>query len=245
MSNHNKLRLGEIVNGFQPPKPPHNLNLKGAHVSLAPLDKSAHAKELFTAFQASKEGHTWDYLPYGPFSEYNDFSAWLATIEKIADPYYLVIKKNDTNQACGMASYLRIKTITSSIEIGNVNFSSQLQKSVAGTEAMYLMIKWAFEIGGYRRCEWKCHSLNRPSRLASQRLGFSFEGITRQADIVKQRNRDTAWLAIIDKEWPLLKECFGRYLDEDNFTDNGKQKISLRELTQKLLFKIDPSLGRN
>ena len=134
----------------------------------------------------------------------------------------------------GVASYLRIDPGNGSIEVGHINYSPLLQRTFAGTEAMYLMMKQAFELG-YRRYEWKCNALNAPSREAAQRLGLSFEGIFRQAKIVKGRNRDTAWYAAIDTEWPAVQKAFLRWLDPSNFDEQGKQRIRLSDLTKPIL----------
>ena len=117
----------------------------------------------------------------------------------------------------------------------------QLQRTRAATEAMYLMMKWAFETG-YRRYEWKCDALNAPSRRAAQRLGFSFEGVFRQATVVKGRNRDTAWFAMIDREWPALNEAFNLWLSPDNFDGNGQQREALSDLTRLVRVSSDPTL---
>ena len=133
-----------------------------------------------------------------------------------------------------MASYLRIDPNSGSIEVGGINFSPLLQRKPAATEAMYLMMKHAFELG-YRRYEWKCNALNAPSRKAAQRLGFSYEGIFRQALVVKGRNRDTAWYAAIDSEWPALDAAFSQWLSVDNFDALGIQKTKLSALTSPIL----------
>ena len=113
-----------------------------------------------------------------------------------------------------------------------------LQKTREGSEAMYLMMKWAFEVG-YRRYEWKCNALNKKSRYAAQRLGLSYEGVFRQISINKGKNRNTAWFAAIDKEWNSLNECFIKYLANENFDTNDKPKVSLSELTKPILYKLD------
>ena len=137
----------------------------------------------------------------------------------------------------GVASYLRIAPGAGSIEVGHINFSPLLQRTPAATEAMYLMMRHAFELG-YRRYEWKCDALNAPSRAAAERLGLSFEGVFRQALVYKGRNRDSAWYAAIDKEWPALKSAFERWLAPENFDASGRQRKKLAELQAA---KIDDS----
>ena len=137
-----------------------------------------------------------------------------------------------------MASYLRIDPKPGSIEVGHINFSPLLQRKPAATEAMFLMMQRAFDLG-YRRYEWKCDALNAPSRKAALRLGLSYEGIFRQATLYKQRNRDTAWFAAIDQEWPQLREAFTRWLAPENFADSGQQRVSLSTLTAPILKKTE------
>jgi RimJ/RimL family protein N-acetyltransferase len=136
-----------------------------------------------------------------------------------------------SGEAVGVASYLRIRPDCGSIEVGHLNFSPRLQRTPAATEAMFLMMRHAFELG-YRRYEWKCDSLNEPSRKAARRLGLSFEGILRQATGRKGRNRHTAWYAAIDKEWPALRAAFETWLSADNFDEQGKQRVSLASLSR-------------
>ena len=140
----------------------------------------------------------------------------------------------ETNKAAGLASYLRITPESGSLEVGHLAFSPQLQATTAATEALYLLMKHAFDLG-YRRYEWKCDALNQPSRRAAQRLGFSFEGIFRQATLYKGRNRDTAWYAVTDKEWPELERAFKTWLRPENFDRDGQQRTSLSNLTAPLL----------
>ena len=157
------------------------------------------------------------------------------------DTVFYAIKNLKTGAYEGVASFLRINPAAGSIEVGHINMSPALQQTPAATEAMYLMMQWAFD-AGYRRYEWKCHSLNVPSRRAAQRLGFSYEGIFRQAGIVKGRNRDTAWFAAIDSEWPALKEAFRAWLDASNFDASGGQNERLSDLTRLVRPGSDPSL---
>jgi RimJ/RimL family protein N-acetyltransferase len=128
-----------------------------------------------------------------------------------------------------------------SIEVGHINYAPALQRTRAGTEAMYLMMRWAFE-AGYRRYEWKCNALNLGSRRAAQRLGFSYEGVFRQAAVIKGRNRDTAWFAAIDSEWPALREAFEAWLSPSNFDADGQQKERLGDLTRLVRVASDPAL---
>ena len=153
------------------------------------------------------EGKNWTYLAYGPFETLEGYTAWLDGCSKSSDLVSFAIIDQKTDKAVGLACYLRIDPANGSIEVGHLNFSPLLQRLPGATEAMFLMMQHAFELG-YRRYEWKCHAFNAPSRAAAQRLGFSFEGVFRQATVVKGRNRDTAWYAMIDREWPALQDGF-------------------------------------
>jgi RimJ/RimL family protein N-acetyltransferase len=144
--------------------------------------------------------------------------------------------------ACGVASYVNIEPSSGAIEVGHIHYSPQLQRTRMATESMYLMMKKAFELG-YRRYSWKCDSLNKASRAAAQRLGLSFEGIFRQAKVYNERNRDTAWYAAIDSEWPQLEEAFVTWLASDNFDDQGTQRLRLSDLTRPIL--LTAAFGHN
>ena len=141
-----------------------------------------------------------------------------------------------TDRAIGVAAYLRIAPEAGSIEVGHINFSPLLQRTPAATDAMYLMMRQAFELG-YRRYEWKCDALNGPSRAAAERLGLTFEGIFRQEVVYKGRNRDSAWYAAIDREWPALKAAFETWLSPENFGPDRQQRQRLSVLTRLALTK--------
>jgi len=178
----------------------------------------------------------WTYLPYGPFESPDGYRDWVTERSRDSDPLFLAIVDGATGLATGVASYLRIDSGNGSIEVGHLAYSPLLQRTPAATEAMYLMMRHAFELG-YRRYEWKCNALNTPSRVAAQRLGFAYEGIFRQASVVHGRNRDTAWYAIIDSEWPALQAAYEQWLAPANFDSDGQQKTRLSELTAPLLYQ--------
>jgi len=178
------------------------------------------------------------YLPYGPFDSQVDYAKWIKSFEEGDDPIFFAVISKKLKKAIGIASFLRINPAKGLIEVGHINYSPLLQKTTEATEAMFLMMKWVFD-NGYRRYEWKCNALNLKSRRAAQRLGFSYEGVFRQMTISKGRNRDTAWFAIIDKEWAEIERCFDQFLSESNFDNNGKSKVSLTSLTEPLLYKVD------
>ena len=231
--------VGPIVPDWTPPPRPDHTVMQGHYVRLEQLSADPHAALLFRAF----DGHdaVWDYMPVGPFASAAQFHRWMRGATAGDDIRFFAIHDLDTGQPGGFASFLRIKPESGSIEVGFIAMAPQLQRTRAATEAMYLMMKWAFD-AGYRRYEWKCDALNRPSRAAAQRLGFSYEGIFRQATVVKGRNRDTAWFAIIDREWPALDEAFRLWLAPKNFGPDGQQQERLSDLTRLVRASSDPSL---
>jgi RimJ/RimL family protein N-acetyltransferase len=232
--NHLNQPVGFPVPDWEPPRVPARETIEGQLCRLEPLDPERHAAELHAANSVDAEGRNWTYLPYGPFASLEDYRAWMDETCRGDDPMFFAVVDPATDRATGLASYLRIDPGSGSIEVGHINFSPLLQRSRAATEAMYLMMKLAFDLG-YRRYEWKCNALNAPSRAAARRLGFSFEGVFRQARVDKGRNRDTAWYAAIDKDWPTLREAFLRWLDPSNFDEQGRQRTRLSALTAPVL----------
>ena len=232
------MKLDVIVENFTPPPHPKSVVIDGTTVRLEPLSVEKHAKDLFAANAADSEGKNWTYLPYGPFENLDDYAVWLGAMAAGDDPTFFAIIRKSDGKAAGIASFLRISPQDGSIEVGHINFSNLLQRTIEGTESMYLMMKWAFE-NGYRRYEWKCNALNLKSRHAAQRLGLSYEGVFRQMTITKGRNRNTAWFAAIDKEWDAIKNCFEQYLLPENFDTDGKPKTSLSACTRPILYKKD------
>lgn len=196
---------------------------------LEPLAADVHAFELHEEFH----GHDalWDYMANGPYSSASAYHRWARENEAGDDQVFYALRDVATGTCGGVASYLRIAPAAGSIEVGSITIAPVLQRSAAWTEAMYLMMKWAFE-AGYRRYEWKCNALNLASRRAAQRLGFSFEGIFRNHMVVKGRNRDTAWFSVIDRDWPALAQAFQTWLDPANFDNYGQQKARLSDLTR-------------
>ena len=205
--------------------PPHSV-MNGKFCRLEPLGPH-HAESLYDAYTQAKDGGDWTYLPYGPFHELGEYETWVKAVYASDDPLFYAIIDLKTGKAVGITSYLRIVPPVGVIEVGHIHYAPALQKTPAATEAMYLMMYRVFEELGYRRYEWKCDALNAPSRKAARRLGFSFEGIFRQATMYKGRNRDTAWFSIIDREWPMVKQAFTAWLDESNFDGEGQQRKSL------------------
>jgi RimJ/RimL family protein N-acetyltransferase len=218
--------VGVRLAGWQPPPWPTREIMQGRFCRLEPLEPSRHAAELHAANSLDAEGRMWTYLPYGPFRDAPRYEVWLEEMSTRSDPVFFAIREMTSHRAVGLASYLRIDPAAGSIEVGHLNYSPLLQRTAAATEAMYLMMERAFQLG-YRRYEWKCHALNAPSRAAALRLGFTFEGTFRQATVVKGRTRDTVWFSIIDREWPARREAFRRWLEPANFDEHGRQRTRL------------------
>jgi RimJ/RimL family protein N-acetyltransferase len=215
-----------IVPAWKPALKPPLTPIEGRLVIVEPLDAERHAADLFTA-NAKGDGSNFTYYAYGPFATLDTYRAWVEST--VADPsrqFYAVIDKASGN-AVGVGCYLNITPAMGVIEIGSLNFSPLLQRRPGATEAHYLWMRRAFDELGYRRYEWKCDSWNLPSRAAALRLGFTYEGLLRQAIVIKGRNRDTMYFSVLDKEWPRVKAAFEHWLDAGNFDAGGRQKASL------------------
>lgn len=232
----NELRqpIGLAVPNWKPPPPPARATMEGRFCRLEPLDAKAHAELLHAANVLNTDGSMWTYMAYGPFATLEIYRKWAEGVAGGNDPMFFAIVDRATGKPVGVASYLRVDPANGCIEVGHLAYSPLLQRKPAASEAMYLMMEQAFRLG-YRRYEWKCNALNAPSRAAAQRLGFSYEGIFRQATVVKGRNRDTAWYSIIDAEWPALRGAFENWLAPANFDASGKQRMRLSSLTGPLL----------
>lgn len=222
------LPLGEELRSWTPPPVPSREPLEGRYCRVEPLSV-AHADSLHAANLPDHEGRMWAYLPYGPFDSLSTYREWVQAKIASGDPIFLAIVDRASRRPVGVASYMRIDPANGSIEVGHLAYSPLLQRTAAATEAMYLMMERAFALG-YRRYEWKCDALNAPSRAAAERLGFTYEGIFRQAAVVKGRNRDTAWYSVIDREWPALRDAFQKWLEPTNFDEAGRQRVPLAEL---------------
>jgi len=219
--------IGPPVADWKPlPRPSHEA-MQGRYCRLEPLDAARHAADLHDAYSLDRDGRMWTYLFSGPFTTRDEYRAWVESRQGSQDPLFFAVVDAAIGRATGVASYLRIDPAHGVVEVGHIAFSPLLQRTRAATEAMYLMMRHAFALG-YRRYEWKCDALNAPSRRAAERLGFTFEGIFRQAVVYKGRSRDTAWYSIIDSEWPGRETAFRAWLDPGNFEADGRQKRPLR-----------------
>ena len=232
-SNHLGQPIGFPVERWTARQRPPRTAMTGRFCRVEPLDAGRHAAELYAANSADRDGRMWTYLPWGPYDGYDAYlAATKAGLRREDFITYAVIDAAG-GKAVGVASYLNINPAAGSIEIGGIAYAPALQRQPAGTEAMYLMMRRVFDELGYRRYEWKCNALHAPSRAAAERYGFRFEGIFRQAEIVKGRNRDTAWFSITDREWPGIRAAFERWLDPANFDGDGRQRMSLSALTAR------------
>jgi RimJ/RimL family protein N-acetyltransferase len=220
--------IGPDLDGWSPPDYPEHKTVEGPRVTMSPLIWPEHGPELFDELQTAPDS-IWTYMSFGPFRDIDEFETAICGLDDYPHviPYVIVVD----GHALGFACYLRIKPRDGVIEMGSIVLSPRLQRTTEATEALYLMIRNTFDIG-YRRCEWKCDDLNAPSRAAAERLGFTYEGTFRQATHYKSRNRDTAWYAIVDEDWPGIDAAFRDWLDPENFDGSGTQRRSLRQIRE-------------
>lgn len=228
--NEHGQQIGNAVGAWTPRPFPPRTAIQGRFCCVVPLEPE-HAGALFRANCAISDARDWTYLPYGPFRGPEEYRAWIGWAAASRDPLFHAVIDTASAQPVGVASLMRIDPANGVIEVGHIKFAPAQKRSRAGTEAMYLLMRRAFDELGYRRYEWKCDALNAPSRAAAERLGFTFEGVFRQAVIVKGRNRDTAWYAIIDVEWPAIRLAFEQWLAASNFDGSGRQRRRLGSLT--------------
>lgn len=226
--------IGPPLPGWTARPRPGQEPIEGRFCRLAPVDPKAHADGLFDAYSADLDGRMWTYLPYGPFADRAAFRDWLTMNCQGLDPLFFAIE-DPTGRPLGLASYLRIAPEAGVIEIGHISFSPALQKTAIATEALALMMRRAFDGLGYRRLEWKCDSCNLGSRRAAERLGFTYEGLFRQAVVVKGRSRDNAWYSIVDGEWAQVAGALDAWLAPENFDAEGRQRRSLKDLRRDLV----------
>ena len=222
-----------MATGDQAPRPakgaPERAALEGRSLRLEPIDPARHVADLFAV--SAEDPALWTYMPYGPFEDPAQMEAWLEGCARSDDPLFMALVETADARAAGMASFLNIRPAHGVIELGHIWFSQRLRRRRPATEAIFLMLRASFDDLGYRRVEWKCDAANAASRSAALRFGFVYEGIFRQHLIVKGRNRDTAWFAILDRDWPALRSRFEAWLDPANFDDSGQQRRALSDLT--------------
>lgn len=218
--------IGEELVDWQPRQHPDRVGLNGRYCRLEPL-RVEHSGALFAAYQQAEDTRSWTWLLREPDTTIAEYSQWIASVCELSDPIHFAVIDNQTQLPVGSLALMRIDPKNGVVEVGHVHFSPLMSRSPLSTEAQYLLMRYVFDELGYRRYEWKCNSLNEPSRRAALRLGFQYEGRFRQALVVKGHNRDTDWFSILDKEWQALECAFQNWLATDNFTADGKQIRSL------------------
>ena len=209
---------------------PARATLEGRYVRLEPLDAAAHGDGLYRASATTDGEERFRYLGEHAPESRAAFQSWLEKVQASADPLYFTVIDKETGRIAGRQTFMRIDTANGVIEIGNILWNDPVSRQPAATEALYLFARHAFDDLGYRRFEWKCNALNAPSRRAALRFGFDFEGIFRQHMVVKGLSRDTAWFAMIDKDWPAIGRAFEEWLDPENFDSEGRQRRRLEEI---------------
>jgi RimJ/RimL family protein N-acetyltransferase len=234
--------IGDPLLQWTPRQAPTPTTLQGQFCHLEPINAKRHGPELFAALSTAPDDRDWTYLFSEPFATMGALMAYLESIQSSRDPLFFAIVDSKTQSAVGYLTLMRVDPNSGVVEVGNVYYSPLLQRTPAATEVQYMLMKHVFETLGYRRFEWKCDSFNAPSRSAALRLGFTFEGIFRQAVIYKSRSRDTAWFSIIDSEWPVIKAALETWLSEDNFEPDGMQCMSLVDIRQRLVSRVPTGL---
>jgi RimJ/RimL family protein N-acetyltransferase len=221
-------RVGDAVPGWARVATPDAETLPGKYCALERLDPDRHADDLYAAYAAAPDARDWTYLQVGPFTTPESYRDWATVAAKSSDPRHYAVIDTASGRALGTLSLMRHDPANGAIEVGWVSFSRALQRTPASTEAQFLLMRDVFDDLGYRRYEWKCDSLNAPSRKAAERLGFTYEGTFRRAAVVRGRNRDTAWFALTDHDWPPVRDALEKWLDPGNFTADGRQIAPLR-----------------
>lgn len=225
------LPIGPEVVHTTPAPRPQRIALEGRYCRLEPFDVARHADDLYRASTPADAAGRFLYLAETPPRSIDDLRSWIADKARSEDPLYFAVIDKASGRVVGRQTLMRIDPANRVIEIGNIYWGPEMARSRLATEAQYLFMKYAFDLG-YRRYEWKCHALNAPSRAAALRFGFTYEGHFRRAVITKGRTRDTTWFSIIDEEWPVLRQAYEAWLAPDNFNETGRQKRRLSELTR-------------
>lgn len=212
---------------------PERSTLEGRHIRLEPLDPDAHEEGLFRATSGEGAEARMEFLFEEPAETRQDFRIWLEKMAASADPLFFAVVDKDDGRTKGRLSLMRIDARYGVIEVGNILWGPEMARTRLATEAIYVLARHVFDDLGYRRFEWKCNDRNVPSRRAARRFGFDYEGVFRQHMVVKGKNRDTAWYAMLDRDWPARREAFEAWLDDDNFERDGRQKRRLEDCAVK------------
>lgn len=232
MVRHNEFEqpIGPALPDWRGRSRPTRVTLTGRFCRLEPLNAARHADALFAAYQQAPDARDWTYMTAGPFATLAAYGEYCQRIAQLEDPIHFAVIDLFSGNAVGTLSLMRIDPASAVIEVGNVAFSRLMKQTPISTEAQFLLMGYVFDTLRYRRYEWKCDNANAPSKRAAERLGFTFEGVFRQALVYRDRSRDTAWFSIIDSEWPALRGVFETWLSEGNFDANGVQRESLAAL---------------
>ena len=222
--------MTEDLSAWTPRQPPHRAPMEGRYVRLEPLDASRHGDALFAATMTADAEDRFRWLYDEPAAGRAGFQPWLDKAASSADPLYFVVIDKASGAVGGRQTYMRTDAANGVTEIGNILWNKPVSRMPAATEALFLFARHVFDDLGYRRFEWKCNSLNELSRRAALRFGFDFEGVFRQHLVVKGKNRDTAWYAMIDKDWPTIGRAMEEWLDPANFDSEGRQKRRLEDI---------------
>lgn len=220
--------VGDPVPGWASAPLPSADVLSGRFCALERLDPDRHAVDLYAAYASASDDRAWTYMAFGPFLSFESYYQWSVAAADSPDPRHYALTDAATGRALGTLALMRHDPANGVIEVGSIILSQVLQRTAAATEAQFLLMRYVFDDLGYRRYEWKCDSLNAPSRKAAERLGFTYEGTFRHASVYKGRNRDTAWFALTEKEWPAVRAAFESWLTPANFDAQGRQRSKLR-----------------
>ena len=221
--------IGDALPNFKPGDLPKMERLEGRYVIVECLSKDKHGADLYEVYGPDSPADMWTYLFQNPVQSQEEWSTLLDQMLAAPDRFYYAIVDKESGKALGTFALMRIDRGNRVIEVGSVTYSPKLKRTRLATEAQYLLARYVFEELEYRRYEWKCDALNQPSRRAAERLGFTYEGTFRQAVVYKGRNRDTDWLAMIDRDWPAVKTRLEKWLSPDNFDENGQQIKALSD----------------
>lgn len=227
--------MSEDLSNWTPRDRPGREPLEGRLVRLEPLDPERHGDGLFAASTVPDAMEKFRYLgnDYPPTSR-DGFQPWLDAAGASEDPRHYAVLDVETGAVLGRQALMRIDATNGVIEIGNIYWGPDIARTPKATEALYLFARHAFDTLGYRRFEWKCDNENEPSKRAALRFGFTFEGIFRKHMVMKGGNRDTAWFAMVDDEWPVIRAALQQWLDPSNFDAEGRQKRRLAEIRSAL-----------
>lgn len=220
--------MTDLTNWQTRPRPERQI-LEGKFVRLEPLNAAKHGDDLYEASTVADVEERFQWLYETPPASRQEFDEWLIEKEKSEDPLFFAVIDKKTGKVTGRQTLMRIDPANGVAEIGNIYWGPLMARTPAATEAQYLFMQYIFDTLGYRRYEWKCNNANIPSKKAAERFGFEFEGIFRQHLIVKGKNRDTAWYSVIDADWPDLNTAYKQWLSDDNFDENGLQKMRLSD----------------